>query len=418
MSTPPERVSREIRSARMNRRPPSFVATLVALAVVFAIAWMFFVRSGSNMPTPVVNGVRGTFTWQAIAQNASGVPRETGSFAAVASGDAGGRMTWENTAPRAGTSGSSESAYAAESRTETTFTRRTSPLGRRAKGLTTVGAWPPVWRVATRSPLDYQGLSAIVRAAVEDGDHAVGIKPLKEGARTVWRAAMRMDGKVIDVVVDQESGIVTWYSDGTETFTADVDWASPPPAGRTSSVGVPAGTPMKTVEADAVSYAKTPAQAGEAAGYDPLVSDLAPDGYARKAVATWPADYAPVYWLTDRVISTPIAGPSEPLVAQLYTRGLNWFTTEQIGPGATRALSSQFPSLLASAMGTQLSFQQATLQYGAFKGRTASTWYQPSGPSLFVLGARRAVFITGALTRQELIAYAEGLKPVPAGAGE
>ena len=28
-------------------------------------------------------------------------------------------------------------------------------------------------------------------------------------------------------------------------------------------------------------------------------------------------------------------------------------------------------------------------------------------------GARRAVFVTGALTRQELIAFAEGLKPVP-----
>jgi hypothetical protein len=39
------------------------------------------------------------------------------------------------------------------------------------------------------------------------------------------------------------------------------------------------------------------------------------------------------------------------------------------------------------------------------------------GPSLFASDARRAVFVTGALTRQELVAFAEGLKPIPAQAG-
>ena len=44
---------------------------------------------------------------------------------------------------------------------------------------------------------------------------------------------MTMDDKQIDVVVDQETGIVTWYSDVNETFTAQVDWTSPPPADST-----------------------------------------------------------------------------------------------------------------------------------------------------------------------------------------
>ena len=79
-----------------------------------------------------------------------------------------------------------------------------------------------------------------------------------------------------------------------------------------------------------------------------------------------------------------------------------------------KTLGRSSSELLDSAKDTQLSFQETTLQYGAFKGETASTWYQDSGPSLFVLGARRAVFVTGALTRQELIAYAEGLKQAPA----
>jgi hypothetical protein len=405
MPVPPERTSREIRSGRINRRPPSFAVTLVALAIVFAIAWMFFVRSGSNVPTPQADGISGTFTWQPSPGSAI----QKGSFGAVASGNAGGRS--QRPDPGAGTA--VQSAYQAATRTGTAYAG-----GERAVARRTVGAWPPVWRDATHSPLDYQGLSAIVRAAAEDGDHAVGIKPLKQGDRTVWRAAMRMDGKVVYVVVDQQTGLVTWESDGAETFAATVSWASPPAAGTTYHVDAPAGTPVKKLTAGAATYATSPAAAGRAAGYDPLVSDLAPDGYALKAVASWKTDYAPVRWLSDKVIGLGVAGPSEPLVAQLYTRGLGWFTMEQTGPTATKALGAQLGELLASAKDTQLSFQQTTLQYGAFKGATASTWYQPSGPSLFIMGARRAVFITGALTRQELIAYAEGLKPVPADAGK
>ena len=108
------------------------------------------------------------------------------------------------------------SAYTASSRTESTLARK----GAVATEIRTVGEWPPVWRLATRSPLDYQGLAAVVRTAVEDGDDAVGVKPLEDGARAVWRAALTMDGKQITVVVDQETGIVTWYSDGHDTFTA------------------------------------------------------------------------------------------------------------------------------------------------------------------------------------------------------
>ena len=109
-------------------------------------------------------------------------------------------------------------------------------------------------------------------AAVEDGDKTVGIKQLKDGDRAVWRAALTMDGKQIDVVVDQQTGIVTWYSDGHDTFTAQVDWASPPPADSTYAVDVPAGTGVKTIEADAYTYVATPAAAGRVAGYSPLVS--------------------------------------------------------------------------------------------------------------------------------------------------
>ncbi len=399
-TTPQERVSRQVRSGRINRRPPSFVAVLIALAVIFALAWMFFVRSGSSVPAPEATGVKGTYSWQP----AGGAASEKGTFSAVSGGNAGGSA-------QAATSLSAvppRSAYEAATRTETTYTGKGAGRLERV-----VGAWPPVWLVATRSPLEYQGYAAIVRAAVEDGDHSVGIKPLKQGDRTVWRAAMRMDGKVIDVVVDQQTGIVTWYSDGKDTFTATVDWASPPPAGTTYSVDAPAGTPVKTETSDGYTYAGSPGQAGKTAGYEPLVSDLAPDGYGLKAVATITDGYRPLDWLHVGPSAPPTMSPLR-VVLQLYTRGLSWFTVEQVQSKAMKTLAPGLDQLLANVKDTQLSYQETTLQYGALKGRTASTWYQDSGPSLYVTAGRRAVFVTGALTRQELVAYAEGLKPAPA----
>jgi hypothetical protein len=400
-----ERASRQVRSGRVNRRPPGFVATLVALAIVFALAWVFFVRSGSSVPTPRVDGVQGRFTRSLQPSPTPAV--STGDFGLVSSGDGRGA---ERAGSGQGGQPETRSAYDAATRTETARTEALPDSGLRR----TVGFWPPVWRLETPSPLDYQGLAAIVRAAVEDGDRAVGIKPLKQGDRAVWRAAMRMDGKAVDVVVDQRTGIVTWCADGTETFTADVDWESPPPAGATWSVAAPAGTPVNTVKAGGVSYAASPAAAGKDAGYDALVSGLAPDGFSLKAVATREESDAPSRWL-DGTGGAPLPGSPEAMIMQLYTRGLGWFTMEQIGPKAAEQLGRELADALTSAAPTELSFQETTLQYGAFEGETASTWYQPSGPSLFVKGARRAVFVTGALTRRELIAYAEGLRPEPAG---
>ena len=403
MTLPSERTSRAIRSGRMNRRPPSFVVTLVALAIVFALAWALFVRSGPATPTPVVDGIQGTYTWQPPHPFLG----QSGTFGAVAGGNAGGRAE-----PSAVTQGGGPlvSAYDAATRTESTLVRRGVTTAFR-----TVGEWPPVWRVATHSPLDYQGLAAVVRTAVEDGDDAVGIKPLKQGDRVVWRAAMTLGGKQLALVVDQETGIVTWYTDGTSTFTATVDGGSPPPAHTTYAPTAPSGTKVTTKTDPVYAYAPSPAEAGRAAGYDPLVSDLAPDGYEPKSVATFATDYRPEAWVHAASPQSPrVKPPTEAAVAQLYTRGLEWFSVDQIGPQASAFFKNSLSDALQTTAPDLLSFRQTTLQYGALKGATASTWYQESGPALFASAARRAVFITGALTRQELIAFAEGLRPVPA----
>ena len=172
---------------------------------------------------------------------------------------------------------------------------------------------------------------------------------------------------------------------------------------------------MKTATDESVTYAASPAAAGEAAGYDPLVSDLAPDGYALKAVGDHARrTCARLSWISDKVWNLPV-GLRGKAVLQLYTRGLSWFSVEQVGAATMRSVAG-LQDWQGEAGRDRLSYQETTLQFGAFKGETAFTWYQESGPSLFVAGARRAVFVTGALTRQELIAFAEGLKPVPADA--
>ncbi len=401
MMAPSERRSREIRSARARRRPPSFAATLFALIIVFGLAWVFFVRSGPSASAPVVDGVQGTYTWQPVA----GSIGLKGTFGAAADGDAGGSARPD--APSLGAT-PTQSAYRAGSRTESTFAGPGAPQYRRI-----VGEWPPVWRVATHSPLDYQGLAAIVRTAVEDGDVSVGTKPVKDGDRAAWRAAMTLGGRPVELVVDQQTGIVTWYTDGRSTFTATVDWASPPAAIATYSVDAQ-GRQVTTRTDEVFSYVASPAEAGRAAGYDPLVSDLAPDGYSLKDVATFGVGARPLTWIRGAAYGPPPDAPEDLGIAMLYTRGLSSMTIEQIGPKAMRYYAGVLSGELDQARSQKLSFQETTLQYGAFRGATASTWYQESGPSLFVAGRRRAVFVTGALTRQELISYAEGLKPVPA----
>ncbi len=404
--SPRERASQTIRSARISRRPPRFAVTVIAFVLVLTVAWIFFLRSSSSVTAPATRGIQGAYTLRVTAAGAeAGLSDEVGTFSAVAGGNAGGSADLPEAAGALSLR-PSRSGYDAPGRTETTATGAgpTAAFSRR------VGAWPPVWRVATRSPLDYQGLAAVVRTAVEERDDAVGIKPLRDGDRAVWRAAITLDDGAVDLVVDQRSGVVTWYRDSLSTFTATVDWDSPPPDGATYGVETPAGARIRTTRDRRQAYHASPAAAGRAAGHDPLVSELAPDGYELATVAIAPAGLRPVIWIDEGVRKLP-AKPDGTAVLQLYTRGLSQFTVEQVGPATLRALAP-VPDWQDGAGAEKISYQEVTLQYGALAGATASTWYQESGPSLFVTTRRRAVFVTGALTRQELISFAEGLKPL------
>jgi len=398
----------------------------MALGIIFAVAYIFFLRTPPPAPTPEIRAIRGTYVIERpLAADQFGATRRSaasGSFAASASGDAAGTIQPSPMPTRRDDPRPLRSSYDAKLRAALT----TSTFLGRDVSTRIVGAWPPAWQVATPSPLDYQGLTAIVRSAVEDQDRAVGIKPLEDGGRKVWRAAMSFaDDDLVEVVVDQRSGLVLWRSEtargSTVTFTASPVW------GAAASPSAPAGlgdTPTsdgsgragQTRQDRTYTYAPSLEAAGRAAGYEPLEPTLVPDGFAIRAVATTAPMGAPGTWLGNGPVSLPIdVSDGERQVELLCTRGLTWFTVRQLGPKAAARSVAYLHDTLLSIAAVKLSFETTTLQYGALSGATASTWYEKSGPTLLVSDERHVVYATGALTRQELVTLAEGLKPLGGG---
>lgn len=417
---PPERPSARIRAARTNRRPPRYAATLMALGIIFAIAYVFLIHQPPAPPVPTIKYLQGTYVWQTRSPAAGATPApETGSFAAVASGDAAGQAkpSPDRAQPSFGFAppSSISSAYSASRREESRAVTRTPGGTAYARE---IGAWPPVWRLSSRSPLDYQGLAADVLAAVQDGDHSIGTKQIKADGRRVWRASLRFGQTEVEVVVDQLTGIVTWCSrlgPGTQdTFTAAVDWSAKPAAGQTYSVPVPAGARASVTRDRTYTYRASLAAAGEATRSPPLESTLQPDGYTLRSVATRRRDDLEAAALGD---AAPAARPGTRLapaneIDQLYARDLTWFTIAQTRVAGDSALASQVAALAGQGLSGQLSLQSEVLQYGAFTGSRAYTWYSPSGPALFVADKAFAVTVRGGITRDDLLSLAEGLKPL------
>jgi hypothetical protein len=397
----------------------------MALGIVVALAYVFFLRTPPPVPVPNATAAQGAYKWKSQDTNGAGqitvTVAEDGAFSAVATGNAGGRVGTRATGNRFGRPQGEVDASAYDAGRRRELTEAQWPSGPSYD--ITVGAWPPVWRVATRSPLDYQGLAAVVRSVVEDNDHKVGIKPLKDGERKVWRAAMTFPGDdLVELVVDQQSGLVTWFSEDTPsalvTFTATPAWADPPPANETYRLAKGSKSDLahaQTTKDTTYAPAPTAAAAARRAGYSLLEPTLIPDGFVVRAVATRKSGSRQVDWLGFRSGGRPPTTSGELGVALLYTRGLTWFAVDELGPRATHAFDGFVRDQIGTTAATRLSFESEVLQYGWFTGSTAYTWYEKSGPTLFVSDGRRTVYVTGALTRQELITLAEGLKPLGSG---
>ena len=420
MMDPPERPSQRIRAARTNRRPPRYATTLMALGIIFALAYVFLIHQPPAPPVPTIKYLQGAYVWQARSPATGATPApETGSFAAAASGDAAGQAkpSRDRAQPSFGSAlpGAIGSSYIASRRVESsTFAR--------AQGGTAyareIGAWPPVWRLSSRSPLDYQGLAADVLSAVQDGDHSIGTKQIKADGRKVWRAALKFGETEVEVVVDQLTGIVTWCThagpDAQETFTATVDWNAKPVAGQTYSAPLAAGARVTVTRDRTYTYRASLTVAGTATGFMPLKSTLQPDGYTLRSVATRRRDDLEAAALGDASQAARPGTRPAPAneIDQLYARDLTWFTIAQTRVAGDAALASQVAALAGQGLSGRLSLQSEVLQYGAFAGSRAYTWYSPTGPALFVADKKYAVTARGGITRDDLVSLAEGLQPL------
>jgi hypothetical protein len=357
--------------------------------------------------------------WQAGIPTPGATPApETGSFSAASSGDAAGAA--KPSPDRAATSQgpaqptSVSSAYSAARRElSTSVTRATGVTYARD-----LGAWPPVWRLHTRSPLDYQGLAADVLSAAQDGDHSIGTKQIKADGRKVWRASLRFGQTEVEVVVDQLTGIVTWCSrlgQGSQgTFTATVDWNAVPASGQTSPLPVPSGARVTVARDRTYAYQPSLAVAGSAARFTPLRSTLQPDGFTLRSVATRRRDDLEAAALGDAAgAAHPTPSRTRPNeIDQLFTHDLTWFTNAQTRIAGDAALVSQAGALASQGLHGRLSLRSEVLQYGAFTGSRVYTWYSPSGPALFVADKEFAVTVRGGITRDDLVSLAEGLQPL------
>ena len=283
---------------------------------------------------------------------------------------------------------------------------------------------------AAHSPLDYAGLAAVVRSAVADHDAGVGIKPLERDGRELWRAAMQFRRSLVELAVDQDSGIVTWCatqgtgadalpreqfqvtrieysaagSRGASHAAAPVGASSTPAA---APSGPAPGSPSAPARADRLvvpeggrgtRYYGSLAAAVTAAGFKPVTSTLAPDGYRLAAAGVSEA----------RSLGGFRAAPAKRArrLDLLYVRGLSAFSVSQLP--ATDAVARRLSEAAAEA--GELAYQSTPVQYGTFAGDKARTWFSRQGPTLLLAGNGYAVLVSGGLTRQELLDLSEGFQ--------
>ena len=413
MTLPSERTSREIRAGRINRRPPSFVVTLVALAIIFALAWTFFLRSGPAAPTPRVEGIQGTYTWEPPAPLASGrTARSAPSRAATPAARRRPRRPSSEPArrPRPTTRRRGRSrlrvSHGPAGHRRAHRRRLAAGLARRhAAARWTTRAWRPSCARRSRTATTPSASSRSRTATAPCGERRMTLE------RQADRARRRPGDRHRDLVQRRAR---------PRSPRASTGGRRRPPARPTRSTRRRAATVETTAAGDV--HLRGVAGGSRAhgrlrpAGLGPGAGRLRTQGrrhHSTTRTGRWSGSRR-----SRQAVPVAPAPRNRGRRAAVHARA-ELVHVEQVGPAATRAFEPRAGSAASRRAGvaTSCRYQETTLQYGALQGATASTWYQESGPTLFVRSARRAVFITGALTRQELIAFAEGLKPVPANAG-
>jgi outer membrane lipoprotein-sorting protein len=415
------RLSRRVMGAHLRRTPSSFGTTLTVLAVIFVLFYAFVLRTSPSVTGPALSSASGDFVYTEVQRHDGRAVTSTtrGTFVIAGDGDALVEGVAESDDPSLAQAGETRWAYDAGTRTAL---RAVVTAGARPEAAVTVDEWPPLWRVAAPTPLAYQSDAAIVRSAVEDDDRSIGIKPVLYQEREAWRASWRAGRWQKDLVVDQESGLVLWYSlvdvedgglgdeieyrvDGLR-LNATVEEAF--------DASPPAGAAVERRESRDPRIAPPRELAEGRLGAELPDYTLDPDGYVLVSAATTAARDVPASWADPPAdapgeLDAPAGAPGEAAgprdddtLLLCYSRGLSSYTIEIVASGdRVTAAALRWEDLLGH--------QAVELQYGLFAGRQAHTWYG-EGPTAVVWDDDYAVRVSGGLTRTEAVSILEGLE--------
>ncbi len=398
-------------TARVRRTPARFSVTLTALAILFVVFYAFVLKPAPSVTAPALSSASGRFVFTEEQREGGEVKRTsaTGAFVLSGDGSAAVEVVVENDGLSFDRPGPGRYVYDAERR-ESLHVTETRSGGQRAELVT--GGWPPLWRLGAYTPLEFQNDAAIVRSAVEDGDETIGIKPVLYEERKAWRASWRSNSWQTDLVVDQETGLVLWYSlrsagdapaSGVEYRVEGLRLDEPPAAGAFDTTP-PAGARLETFEPGDPAFVDGLEEAAERIGVALPASTLDPDGYSVAAVVTTTSPGVPASWINPRAagLGPTTAARQDDTLLLFNSKGLSSYTIEIV--------ATQDRTTLGGWSWEEL-FGHATveLQYGLFAGCTAHTWYG-EGPTAVVWDDDYVVRVSGGLTRTEAVSVLEGLE--------
>ena len=401
-----QRVSEQIRTARVRRTPAGFAVTLTALAVLFVVFYAFVLKPAPSVTTPALSSASGRFVYteEQVRDGSTVSTTTSGSFVLSGEGSATVEALVANDGLRFERPGDHRWAYDAAGREALHVV--TTTTGRPQASLV-ADQWPPRWRVGGPTPVDFQGDAAIVRSAVEDDDETIGIKPVLYQGREAWRASWRSGSWLKDLIVDRGTGLVVWYSSSGAEGGAGVEYSieelriDEPPAAGAFDTTPPAGARLESFESGDPEIVGGLDEAAGRLGVALPRSTLDPDGYDLVAVGVTQIRSTPAVWVAPRAAGLQFDDDPNAAV-MLYAKGLSSYTIEIVAGGSwTTPIDPGWNDLFGH--------QTVELQYGMFAGRTAQTWYG-DGPTAVVWSDGYAARVSGGLTRTEAISVLEGLE--------
>jgi hypothetical protein len=393
----------------MHRRIFSIGLALLGLA---ALAGLFVARgpagadaqapspAGTKAPLPAPSPSFSTVWMSAVSVDRDGrhIDASAQSITADATGDTRVSQTW-------GATGSSSETDVYDAATHASMRAYDAGRGRLkySRGTNEAPASPFGWA---------EGAATVVRAALAERDPALAVRSTTFIGRPAWTATYTRQGWRHAAVVDKATGLplraalVSVKAPRTQRSVwrvVDLKVDVPVDAS-TFVIDIPQGA--KVEESVGYEHFAPPPELAAAVGYVPLLPATLADGVELAASSTQPEPWGPYAWLFP--VPVPYVDLSklpDRLTSLYYHRGFDGFTVREWPlPGG---INNSVPAALDKD--ARYAQRKTALTTGAFAGRTARTWMDDGGLSLYVQTRRFAVLLTGDLTRSDALALAGSL---------